>query len=135
MERDIMPKTLTIIGMGACGVAAFAEAVTRLSYDPGEGWMIHLIERDDELARGLAFGTEQPGHLLNTESRLMGLYDREPGDFRTWLEARRAASGCPLDPDGVEYPQRREYRVYMQEVLDRALDHARTAGIEVHVHR
>jgi hypothetical protein len=27
-EWDIMPKTLTIIGMGACGVAAFAEAVT-----------------------------------------------------------------------------------------------------------
>ncbi|TCM05520.1 putative NAD(P)/FAD-binding protein YdhS [Sphingomonas sp. PP-CC-3G-468] len=135
IERDIMPKTLTIIGMGACGVAAFAEAVTRLSYDPGEGWMIHLIERDDELARGLAFGTEQPGHLLNTESRLMGLYDREPGHFRTWLEARRAASGSPLDPDGVEYPQRREYRVYMQEVLNRALDQARTTGIDVHVHR
>ena len=102
-----MPKTLTIIGMGACGVAAFAEAVTRLCYDPGDGWKIHLVERDDELARGLAFGTEQPGHLLNTESRLMGLYDREPGHFRTWLEARRAASGTPLDPDAVEYPQRR----------------------------
>ena len=40
-----MPKTLTIIGMGACGVAAFAEAVTRLCYDPGDGWILHLIER------------------------------------------------------------------------------------------
>ena len=130
-----MPKTLTIIGMGACGVAAFAEAVTRLCYDPGEGWTIHLIERDDELARGLAFGTDQPGHLLNTESRLMGLYDREPGHFRTWLETRRAASGTPLDPDGVEYPQRREYRQYMQDVLDRAVDDARAAGIAVEIHR
>ena len=129
-----MPKTLTIIGMGACGVAAFAEAVTRLSYDPGDGWLIHLIERDDALARGLAFGTEQPGHLLNTESRLMGLYDQEPGHFRTWLEARRAEAGTPLDPDGVEYPQRREYRLYMRDVLDRALDRARTAGIDVRIH-
>jgi len=134
MERKSMPKKLTIVGMGACGVAAFAEAVTRLCYDPGEGWMIHLIERDDVLARGLAFGTDQPGHLLNTESRLMGLYDKEPGHFRTWLEARRAAAGTPLDPDGVEYPQRREYRIYMREVLDRTLDQARTAGIEVQTH-
>jgi uncharacterized NAD(P)/FAD-binding protein YdhS len=133
-EWDIMPKTLTIIGMGACGVAAFAEAVTRLCYDPGDGWTIHLVERDDELARGLAFGTEQPGHRLNTESRLMGLYDRESGHFRTWLEARRAAAGTPLDPDGVEYPERREYRLYMQEVLDQALDQARRAGIDVRIH-
>ncbi len=130
-----MPKTLTIIGMGACGVAAFAEAVTRLRYDPGDGWTIHLVERDDQLARGLAFGTEQPGHLLNTESRLMGLYDREPGHFRTWLEARRAAMGTPLDPDGVEYPQRREYREYMQDVFERALEDARAAGIPVEIHR
>lgn len=131
----MMPKTLTIVGMGACGVAAFAEAVTRLSYDPGDDWTIQLVERDDELARGLAFGTEQPGHLLNTESRLMGLYDREPGHFRTWLEARRAAAGTPLDPDGVEYPPRREYRAYMREVLESAIDRAKSAGIDIAIHR
>ncbi len=117
-----MPKTLTIIGMGACGVAAFAEAVKRLSYDPGDSWLIHLIERDDALARGLAFGTEQPGHLLNTESRMMGLYDQEPGHFRTWLEARRAQAGKPLYPARVEYTQSTESRLYIRHVLGCGLD-------------
>jgi len=45
-EWDTMPKTLTIIGMGACGVAAFAEAVTRLCYDPGDGWNVHQETAD-----------------------------------------------------------------------------------------
>ncbi len=129
-----MPKTLTIIGMGACGVAAFAEAVLRLRYDPGDGIAIHLVERH-ELGHGLAFGTDQPGHRLNTESRLMGLYDREPTHFRYWLDARRAAAGTPLAADSVEYPERSEYRDYMQEVLDHALDQARDAGIAVEIHR
>ncbi len=137
-----MPKTLTIIGMGACGVAAFAEAVARLRYDSGldangrsEGLpTIHLVERDAELGRGLAFGTDQPGHLLNTESRLMGLYDHEPEHFRAWLTARRAAEGAPLDPDGVAYPARREYRAYMQDVLAEAIAQARAIGLAVHVH-
>ena len=65
-----MPTSITIIGMGACGTAAFAEATIRLAASPVPGIVIHLVERDDDIGPGLAFGTDQPGHLLNTESRL-----------------------------------------------------------------
>ncbi|WP_277983294.1 FAD/NAD(P)-binding protein [Sphingomonas faeni] len=129
-----MPKTLTIIGMGAVGVAAFAETVARLRYDPGNRLTIKLVERDTALGRGLAFGTDQKGHLLNTESRLMGLYDQEPDHFRTWLDERRAAAGEPIAPDAVNYVQRREYRMYMQDVLATAFADADAADIAVEIH-
>jgi uncharacterized NAD(P)/FAD-binding protein YdhS len=125
-----MPTSITIIGMGACGTAAFAEATIRLAASPVPGIVIHLVERDDDLGPGLAFGTDQPGHLLNTESRLMGLYAHETGDFRHWLETRR-----PLDPEGVEYAPRAEYGGYIRQVLDDAMARAAAAGIEVVVHR
>ncbi|SUJ12934.1 Uncharacterized protein conserved in bacteria [Sphingomonas paucimobilis] len=93
-----MAFSITIIGMGACGVAAFAEATIRLAAAPLPGVELHLVSRDDDPGPGLAFGTDQPGHLLNTESRLMGLYANEPEHFRKWLADRR-----PLMPDEVEY--------------------------------
>lgn len=130
-----MSASLTIVGMGACGVAAFAELVDRLSTDPVDGLAIALIERDDMLGRGLAFGTDQPGHLLNTESRLMGLYPHEPDHFRGWLAARRAAAGAPIAEEGVDYAPRREYGVYLRDVLDDACARARRAGLSVTVHR
>ena len=125
-----MPASITIIGMGACGSAAFAEMTIRLAASPVPGLTINLVERDEDLGPGLAFGTDQPGHLLNTESRLMGLYAHETGDFRRWLGERR-----PLDPEAVEYAPRHEYGLYIRHVLDAAMARAAEAGVEVHVHR
>lgn len=125
-----MPSSITIIGMGACGVAAYAEATIRLAASPVPDVVIHLVSRDEDMGPGLAFGTDQPGHLLNTESRLMGLYAHEAGDFRNWLMNRR-----PLDPNGVEYAPRAEYGKYIRHVLADAHARAREAGIVVRVHQ
>jgi uncharacterized NAD(P)/FAD-binding protein YdhS len=125
-----MAFSITIIGMGACGVAAFAEATIRLAAAPIPGIELHLVSREEDMGPGLAFGTDQPGHLLNTESRLMGLYASEPGHFREWLADRR-----PLDPNGVEYASRAEYGDYIRQILADAYRRARQAGIPVHVHR
>ena len=130
-----MSSSITIVGMGACGVAAFADLTIRVSAVPVEGLTVNLVERDEKLGQGLAFGTDQPGHLLNTESRLMGLYDREPEHFRRWLQRRREARGRPLDPGAVEYAPRSEYGDYLREVLHDAHERARRAGISVAVHR
>lgn len=124
-----MPTSITIIGMGACGVAAFAEATIRLATSPVAGVTIHLVSRDRDLGRGLAFGTDQPGHLLNTESRLMGLYPHEAGHFRDWLVRRRS-----IERGGVEYAPRAEYGEYIGQVLLDAFARARHAGIPVRVH-
>lgn len=125
-----MPSSIAIIGMGACGVAAFAEATIRLAASPLSDLTIHLVSRDQEPGPGLAFGTDQPGHLLNTESRLMGMYAHEAGHFRDWLAERRS-----LDPDGVEYAPRAEYGAYIRHILADAHQRADRAGVTVRVHR
>ncbi|WP_312489788.1 FAD/NAD(P)-binding protein [Sphingomonas sp.] len=125
-----MGFSIAIIGMGACGVAAFAEATIRLAAAPIGNVELHLVSREDDLGPGLAFGTDQPGHLLNTESRLMGLYASEPGHFREWVAKRR-----PLDPGKVEYAPRAEYGEYIRQVLADAYERADRAGIPIHVHR
>lgn len=125
-----MAFPITIIGMGACGVAAFAEATIRLASARIPGAELHLVSREDDLGPGLAFGTDQPGHLLNTESRLMGLYANEPRHFREWLSHRR-----PLKSDDVEYASRAEYGEYIRQVLADAHERADRAGIPVHVHK
>jgi len=124
-----MAFSITIIGMGACGVAAFAEATIRLAAAPIPGIELHLVSREDDPGPGLAFGTDQPGHLLNTESRLMGLYAEEPCHFREWLIDRR-----PLESDGVEYAPRAEYGEYLRQILRDAHERAHDADIPVHVH-
>lgn len=124
-----MAFSITIVGMGACGVAAFAEATIRLAAAPIPGVELHLVSRDHDVGPGLAFGTDQPGHLLNTESRLMGLYANEPCHFREWLTNRR-----PLMRDGVEYAPRAEYGEYIRQILEDAHNRARDADIPVHVH-
>lgn len=125
-----MTASITIIGMGACGVAAFAEATIRLAASPVPGLSFDLVERDDDLGPGLAFGTDQPGHLLNTESRLMGLYAHEPEDFRDWLSTRR-----PLAPGAAEYAPRAEYGEYIRGVFADALRRAEESGVPVRIHR
>lgn len=124
-----MPSSITIIGMGACGVAAFAEATIRLSASPIPELTINLISRDDDLGPGLAFGTDQPGHLLNTESRLMGLYAHDVGHFHAWLAKRR-----PLDGNSTVYAPRAEYGDYVRKIFADSLARARRAGIPVHIH-
>lgn len=125
-----MAGSITIIGMGACGVAAFAEATIRLAAAPVAGVSFDLVERDGDIGPGLAFGTDQPGHLLNTESRLMGLYAHEPGHFRAWLARRR-----PLDPDAADYAPRAEYGDYVRAVHAEAMARAAAIGLPVRVHR
>ena len=79
--------TVGIIGGGACGVAALAELMVQLKITGKHTTtQILLIERRSELGAGLAFSTDQPGHLLNTQADLMGIHSFEPKHFSTWLK-------------------------------------------------
>src|SRR5690606_31162620 len=78
---------ITIIGGGACGTAVFIELVLQIA-DSGlrNETKITIIEKDKSLGYGLAFGTDQPGHLLNTQAELMGIHVLEPEHFSGWLK-------------------------------------------------
>ena len=75
-------KNITIIGGGACGTAVFIELLLQIATSGLASTIkISIIEKDKTLGYGLAFSTEQPGHLLNTQTQLMGIHVYEPGHF------------------------------------------------------
>lgn len=80
-------KNITIIGGGACGTAAFIELVLQIAAsDLTKETKLTIIEKDKDLGYGLAFGTDQPGHLLNTQAELMGIHVHEPEHFSEWIK-------------------------------------------------
>lgn len=129
-------KHILIIGGGACGVASFIHLVQELIIGGHhDDVKITLCEKGDTIGEGLAFGTRQPGHLLNTPASLMGIYSNEPGHYGDWLEANRHAVKEEEiksydDPEDA-YTTRRLYSLYIQEAFHHYLSRAEEHGLEV----
>ena len=132
-----MPGThILIIGGGANGVAAFVQLVSELIVRGlHQNLILSVVERHNVIGEGLAFGTKQPGHLLNTQSGMMGIHPYEPGHYSNWLTANKHL--VPEDeikqyedPED-SYTTRRLYSVYLQECFATYLTVAEQHGIEV----
>jgi len=72
-----------------------------------------LFERDT-FARGLAYSTPSPRHLLNLAAAKMSAFPDRPQDFVEWL-----GTG-----DADAYVARWEYAIYLRSVFERAVSHA-----------
>jgi uncharacterized NAD(P)/FAD-binding protein YdhS len=111
---------VAIVGAGYSGTIAAVE-IARAA--PGAD--IILIEKSGRFARGAAYGTTSPGHLLNVRARNMSALAGEPGHFADWA----AGEGHGAD----DYVPRREYRRYLASLLDGAQGVARVTGEAVAV--
>ena len=106
MPSDSLP--IAIVGAGFSGTLL---AVNRLRL----GQRFALIERDaDKLARGQAFGTEAPEHLLNVRAANMSAFPDDPGHFVRWM-------GFSTAEQTNRFVPRRAYGRYLQEQLTDAL--------------
>ena len=65
--------TVAIIGAGFSGLLA----AVRLLVDP-DGPRVRLIERRSAFARGAAYSTEDPAHLLNVRASNMSAFLNSP---------------------------------------------------------
>src|SRR5690606_25185062 len=130
-------NTIGIIGGGACGVAAFAELIVHLKIaGKHTSTTILLIEKSDDIGLGLAFGTEQPGHLLNTQADLMGIHSFEPEHFAIWLKKNRDEVMQEVkgeDPLTESHTTRRLYGKYIQEQFSHYLQKARNIGLNLEI--
>ncbi|HEX8622811.1 MAG TPA: FAD/NAD(P)-binding protein [Allosphingosinicella sp.] len=106
---------VAIVGAGYSGTVAAAE-VARAS----PGAEIFLIEKSGRFAAGAAYSTTSPGHLLNVRARNMSALAGEPDHFARWAAARGH------DPD--DYVPRREFHLYLAELLDSVPDVTRVTG-------
>ena len=87
------------------------------------GGRITLIERSDRIARGVAYSTTFPDHLLNVVAANMGGLADDPGHFRSWLaEYRQPVRATSFMP-------RVAYGDYLEHLLERAIADSNAGAI------
>lgn len=116
------PRAIVIIGGG------FAGTVTAIKLLDGatDPLSITIVERREELGRGVAYGTTDPVHLLNGPARIFGLHPDRPDHLVDWLREHGPKHGwTPPDDLHESSAPRSLYGVYLQSELERARREAR----------
>ncbi len=113
--------TIAVVGAGFCGVATAAN-LARLPWP--RGVRIVLIERGPRFARGVAYSTDHPLHLLNVPAGRMGALADDEGHFLRWLQR-----GDP-SVKGDAFVPRRRYGDYLEWLLDDAASRA-AANVQI----
>jgi len=101
------PATVAIVG---CGFSGTMVAVHLARQGPDSPRVL-LFERAERLARGVAYGTSSPDHLLNVPARLMSAFADEPDHFLNWLSDRDPA----IQPGA--FISRQVYGDYLEDLL------------------
>jgi len=100
-------RHVAIIGGGFSGTL---QAINLLRHD---GPRVTLIERREAFARGVAYSTPNPAHLLNVRASNMSALPDDPDHFARWLAAR--GNGNPQS-----FASRHYYGDYLADLLDSA---------------
>lgn len=103
-----------MIGGGASGVLT---AVHLLASSADRRLRVTVHEADGIVGRGVAYGTDDAGHLLNVRARHMSAYPDVPSDLLEWA----ARTGRNHDPQA--FLPRRDYAAYLQDTLASVADH------------
>lgn len=130
-------KKIAIIGGGACGSAALIELIIQsISASLQNQISFVLIERQKKVGYGLAFGSKQPSHILNTQADIMGIYANEPADFAEWLKAHGGKYRSDVKSESDEenaYTSRLLYGHYVAEQLEESIRKAKASQINIEV--
>src|SRR5712692_635164 len=104
-----------ILGAGFTGTALAIQLARRL---PAQSRVL-LVGTPKATGRGLAYGTDNPEHLLNVRAERMSLFPDDPGHFVHWLEWREP--GRPARRGVADsYAPRLLYGRYVRDCLRRS---------------
>jgi len=117
-DSAVRPPTVAIVGCGFSGTMV-AVHLARQGHDSPR---VLMFERNERLARGVAYGTARPEHLLNVPARLMSAFPDEPDHFLNWLRDHDPA----VQPGA--FVSRQVYGDYLEDLLR---DAARLSGSEL----
>jgi len=117
-------QRVAIVGGGAAG----ALAAVHLLREPRErgGLEIELIDRTGTFGAGVAYGTEDPLHLLNVPAGKMGAFPDDVEHFHKWLQS----SGHNFKP--ADFVPRRIYGEYLKKLFWEAYEN-RPANVTVNL--
>lgn len=98
---------VAVVGAGASGTLV-AAALLRRAREP---LTVALLDPEEAFARGVAYSTTDPRHLLNVPAENMGADDADPAGFLRWARAR----GVAAEPG--DFLPRMLFGDYLEEVL------------------
>lgn len=111
---------IAIVGGGFTGAAA-AVALLRTVDLPFD---LVIVEPQDELGGGLAYGTAAPFHLLNVRAGKLGIHHGKPNDFALWARDRSFGIRPPRSEQpepGRAFLPRPVFGRYVEERLQAAI--------------
>jgi uncharacterized NAD(P)/FAD-binding protein YdhS len=109
-----MTEGVVIVGGGASGTLTAVALARKPSLGP-----VTLVDAGGVFARGLAYSTVEPVHLLNVPAARMSAVPESEDHLLSWLATR----GEPADPEA--FLQRQLYGTYLSEILRAAGDRVR----------
>ncbi|GHC73603.1 FAD/NAD(P)-binding protein [Limoniibacter endophyticus] len=108
---EIETTTIAIVGGGASGVIL----TNHLLQSDRDDLRIVLIEQNNEAGLGLAYGTNQPEHILNVQAARMSALETRPDDFIDWLRDH----GYDDVDLPTRYMPRMLYGNYLKSIIER----------------
>ena len=101
---------IAIIGGGASGALAALHLARALPVGAVE---IIVIEPAEEIGRGLAYSTDDPGHLLNVRAANMSAFADQPDHLLQWLQTK---GPCGTRPTPLCFISRSLYGAYIADI-------------------
>jgi uncharacterized NAD(P)/FAD-binding protein YdhS len=103
------PRRVVVIGGGASGALAAANLLRASAR--GRAVDVRVIERDSLVGPGLAYGTQEPRHLLNNYAARLSVFEQEPDHLIRWCAERR------IHAEPQSFLPREVYGRYLADVL------------------
>lgn len=104
-------RTILIVGAGFSGVAC---AIQLLRGAGRDALRVLLLNRSGRLARGMAYGTQSPQHVLNVVAANMSVLPDDPAHFLRYASARDSSV------TGASFVVRSVYGDYLEWALQQA---------------
>jgi uncharacterized NAD(P)/FAD-binding protein YdhS len=79
---------IAIVGAGFSGTLLASQLLSQAQ----RPLRLLLIERSGRFGPGVAYGTNDPGHLLNVSAGAMSAWPEDPSHLLRWLDLNRSAN-------------------------------------------
>jgi uncharacterized NAD(P)/FAD-binding protein YdhS/glyoxylase-like metal-dependent hydrolase (beta-lactamase superfamily II) len=111
--------TIAIIGGGFSGTLVAVNLLKTAT----QSLAIKLIERREQIAKGIAYSTDTNCHLLNVSAGNMTAFPNDSGHFLRWLyyNYSELADFLPNEITASTFIPRKVYGLYIQSILEEAL--------------
>jgi uncharacterized NAD(P)/FAD-binding protein YdhS len=121
-----LPYTIAIIGAGASGTLVAAQLMRQVR----QPLHLFLIERRSLIGRGVAYGTTNACHLLNTPAERMSAYQDRPDHFVDWLKQHPDLLTERATTIAYSFVPRCVYGAYLQATLEEAANLSKLVTLE-----